>query len=94
MSQMAFAEAGQGNVGSAFAIFEGLPSAKHEPGELGWIELNRAQLFGIVGDCAAAVDHIEHALRLGLAHVFIHRRYGFMNCRDYPAFEEIAAPRG
>ena len=55
--------------------------------------LRRAQIAGALGDCAGAVEFLEDALMSNLGHFLIHGRYGLMQCRDYPAFQEVAKAR-
>jgi len=56
--------------------------------------LYRAMIAGALGDCQDAVELVKEAVQMGRSPVFIHRRYGLMNCRDYPPFQEVAKPRG
>ena len=90
----AMAAAGLGDRETALRISAQLGAAER----LGWQRANnvlhRAMIAGSLGDCAGAVEFLNEALSLGVGHFIIHRRYGLMQCRDYPAFQEVAKPPG
>ena len=93
LSRAAMAAAGLCDRETALRISAQIGAAER----VGWQRasnvLHRAQIAGALGDCAGAVEFLNEALRLGVGHFIIHRRYGLMQCRDYPAFQEIAKPR-
>jgi DNA-binding SARP family transcriptional activator/TolB-like protein len=54
----------------------------------------RAQIAAALGECERATQLLGDALRKGHGHQYIHRRPGFIDCKDHPAFQEIAQPHG
>lgn len=88
------AAAGLGDRKTAIRISTELAGEGPTPILRGKSTLRRAQIAGALGDCEAAVELLKEALMSGEVHAQIHRRYGLMNCRDYPPFQEVAKPRG
>ncbi len=96
LRQVANAAAGMGDSEAALRISAQLESreALLSKPRRAWSTFERAQIAGACGDCEKAVELLREALSLGRGHYMIHRRYGFLNCRDYPPFQEVAKPLG
>ena len=60
----------------------------------GWPDFAAAQIVSAEGECARAAALVEQAFRRGVGLYWIHRRVGFLGCKDHPAFVELTKPRG